>query len=405
MRVLFLFLFLCFGVYSQHLLPIQHDSIVPKYEAIIHGVGDYGSTSVENAFLNRFIYGGAITEEVKDRTWNKHHLINRLGVDLQAELEFRNFSANLFGKEKYGWLLKGGYYNYAGLLYSDDLFGMTFYGNERYLGESIDFSGTRGNGWSFQKIGFGIIDKKTKSNLSLNAYSVSNYGSLGISEGYLFQSDSGDSLALLYDGYAEFKTPGNQSRGLGLGIDADVRIPVQMGKEQTAYIQFLVRNVGVAYMPEIKRYEADSLFIFEGLTFDQLFGDASVIDSSFSMLDTLNIGSSTFSQFKFLPAFLQVGKIVDEMSLKKIQGFFGARMYPSLVLVPQVYAGIHYKPARWAAIGANASFGGYTSFRFGLYTSFAVKTLNVGLATENLLGLISSKGMGNSVMIRLNWKI
>lgn len=405
MRLTILFIALSFLSRSQYLLPIQYDTLVYKYEAILSGVADYGSTSVENAFMNRFLFGGDISEEVKDRTWDKHNPINRIGADLQAEAEFRNYNANLFGKEKYGWLLKGGYYNYAGLLYSQDLFGMTFYGNERYLGESIDFSGTRGSGWSFQKIGFGIIDKKSKSNLTLNAFSVSNYGNVGVSNGALFQSEAGDSLALLYDGYTEFKTPGNNSRGWGLGLDADIRIPVQLAKEQTAYIQFLVKNVGVAYMPEIKRYEADSLFIFEGFSFEQLFGEATVIDSSFSMLDTLNIGSKTFSAFKFLPAFLQVGKVVDELSPKKIQSFFGARMYPSLVLVPQIYAGLQYKPVKWAALGLNASYGGYSTFRFGMYTSFVAKNFNFGLATENLIGLLSSKGMGNSLMVRLSWKI
>jgi hypothetical protein len=405
MRLTLLFLVVGFFAKSQHLLPIQHDTTVHKFEALLTGVGDYGATSVENAFMNKFLFGGNITDEIKDQSWNKHNPINRIGADIQAEAEFRNYQANLFGKEKYGWLIKGGYYNFAGLLYSQDLFGMTFYGNERYLGESIDFSGTRGSGWAFQKIGFGIIDKKSKSNLSLNAYSVSSYGNTGITEGALFQSADGDSLALIYNGYAEFKTPGNQSRGWGVGLDADIRIPVQLAKEHTTYIQFLVRNVGVAYMPEIKRYEADSLFVFEGFSFDQLFGEASVIDSSFSMLDTLNIRSGTFSALKFLPSFLQVGKIVDELSSKKIQSFFGARMYPSLVLVPQVYAGIQYKPAKWVSMGVNAAFGGYTTFRFGLYSSFVVKDFNFGLATENLIGVFSSNGMGKSLMARLSWKI
>ena len=405
MRLVLFFLALSFASRAQHLLPIQYDTLNYKYEAIVGGVADFGSTSIENAFLNRFIFGGEISEEIKDRTWGKQRPINRLGADLHGELEFRNYSSNLLKKDKYGWLIKGGYYNFAGLLYADDLFGLTFYGNERYLGESIDFSGTRGTGWAFQKIGFGIIDKKSKSNISLNAYSVSNYADLGVTTGSLFQSENGDSLAFRYDGFAEFKTPGNGSRGWGIGLDADIRIPVQLAKEQTAYIQFLVRNVGVAYMPEIKKYEADSLFIFEGLTFDQLFGDASVIDSSFSILDTLNVDSKTFAALKFLPAFIQVGKIVDDLSTKKIQSFFGARLYPSLVLVPQIYAGLQYKPVDWCAIGANASYGGYSTFRFGLYASFKAQDFNLGLASENLVGLLSQRGMGNSLMVRLSWRL
>lgn len=394
-----------FLVRSQHFMPIQQDTSLHSFEAIGYGIADYGSTSIQNAFSQKLIFGGGINDEVKSSSFEKHDPINRFGVDLQAELEFRNYKSEKIGKGKYGWLVKGGYYNFAGLLYSQDLFGLAFYGNQRYLGESVDFSGTRASGWSYQKVGFGLVDKKTKSNISLNLYSVSAFGNANIRNGQLFQSIEGDSLNITYDGYAEYMRGSKMNRGWGLGIDADIRIPVQIVKDQTSYIQFLVKNFGVAYLPNITRYQADSTFTFEGLTFDQIFGDASIIDSTFSMLDTLNIKSETYSSIRFLPAFLQVGKIVDHQSTRKVQSFFGIRMYPSLVLVPQVFAGIHYHPLKWLSVGANTAFGGYTKFRFGIYTSFEIKQFNFGIATENIVGAVSLSGNGLSLVTRLRWML
>jgi hypothetical protein len=48
-------------------------------------------------------------------------------------------------------------------------------------------------------------------------------------------------------------------------------------------------------------------------------------------------------------------------------------MYPSLTLIPMIYAGANYKPIKWLQVGANVSYGGYSKLRFGLYSSFNYK--------------------------------
>ena len=80
-------------------------------------------------------------------------------------------------------------------------------------------------------------------------------------------------------------------------------------------------------------------------------------------------------------------------------------MYPSLTLIPMVYAGANYKPIEWFQVGANVSYGGYSKLRFGLYTSFNYKQFDIGIATEEVVGAVSGKGMGESVVFRLTWKI
>ncbi len=396
---------LCHFGNTQHVLPIHQDTSHTDFEIILHGVADYGASSIERQFSNKFIYGGEITEEIKNSSFDRHGSINRIGWDAQSELEFRNFQTEKIGKGRYGWLIRGSVQSYGSMVYSKDLFGLLFYGNQQYLGETITFSGTRGNAWTFQKLGFGFIDKKSKSSISLNGYCIGTYGNLALNSGSLFQSESGDSLALQYSGSFDYFKANKMQRGWGLGIDADIRIPVEINEDKKIYVQFLVRNLGVGYLPNVTRYEADSSLSFQGLTFDQLMGSSNLMGDDFTWLDTLNVRKSIKDQFKMLPAFIQVGKLVDEMNTAKIQAFYGARIYPSIALVPHVYAGIHFSPAEKYSTGVHIVYGGYSGFRFGWYGALKFNQFDLGLATENVMGLLSQNAIGESIILRMRYKI
>lgn len=400
--------FSCFvgGIFSQQLLPIQHDTNTYSHEFIVNGMADYGSTSVQNDLTKKFIYGGHITNEIKDNSFSKHKGINRIGLDISGEFEYRNLNANLFKKENWGFIIKGGSYNYLSTVYAKDVFGLAFYGNENYLGENINFSGTRFSAMSFQKVGFGWIDKKSKSNISLNLYNVSKYSEGSMRDGQLFQSEAGDSVSLTFDGSFEYSTGSNFNKGYGIGVDIDFRIPVVLRKETISYIQLTAKNIGFTYLNSpVKQYVADTVIRYDGLTFDQLYGESTIFDEEFSLLDSLGIESEAGNKIRFLPGFLQVGKIIDEMNLARVQSFFGIRMYPSIAYVPMIYAGMHVKTTKWLDLGANISYGGYSDLRFGFYTQVKYKSMKLGIATEDVYGMLSKKGYGQSLILRLRVKI
>ena len=408
MRLNFLFLLLGLNSvgFAQQLLPIQYDTNAYNQEYIINGVADFGASSIQNSLSSKFLYGGNITNEIKDNSYAKHKGINRLGADLTSEFEYRNMKVNLFKKENLGFIIKAGYYTYVSSLYSKDLFGLTFYGNENYLGENANFSGTRFSSMSFQKIGFGVINKKTKSTVSLNLYSISNYAEGNIREGKLFQSASGDSVSLTFDGEFQYASTNTFVKGYGVGVDLDFRIPVVIKEGKTSYIQFLAKNLGVAHIySAVTRYTADTIISFDGFTFNQLVGDANIFNSNSSILDTLGIDSTSITKVRFLPGFIQIGKIVDVMCTSKVQSFYGVRMYPSVSYVPMIYAGVHLKTTKWLDLGANVSYGGYTALRFGLYSQINLKKFAVGISSEDLVGMVSNTGKGQSIILRLRLKI
>ena len=402
MKGLILVVALVFGVqtYAQRLLPQQHDTLVHAHELILQGHYDLSSSSLSRELIQKFVSGGEITNAMSDFAFNRHKGINRIGVELSGEVEYRNTDLKFFGQEKYGLVVRAGYTSIGSLLYSKDLFGLVFNGNESYLGAEASLSGSTGNFWTFQKFGIGAIDEKTKSNISLNVYGISSFVTGRMREGTIFQTDNADSLSLTLDGGYAASTGANYFKGVGIGIDLDYRLPVEIVKGKTAYVQFLVKNLGAAYLSSpVTSYAANTQISFNGLTFDQLYGTGSVFNGSFSLSDTLNVDSTSGSGWKMMPAVIQVGKMVSEMEDAMVQGFYGIRMYPTLSAVPMIYAGAQFK-VNTVSFGVNVSYGGFTGFRAGYYSQFNFKKFNIGVGLEDIYGTLSKKGYGDSFIFR-----
>lgn len=391
--------------FGQLLMPIQYDTTLIDQEIIFSGDSEYNSSALRRSFANRLIYGGAISGNVKDKTFNAQESINRFGKDIQGEIEYRNYKVNLFGNEKWGFLVKGGYSFIGGGAYSKDLFGLAFYGNESYLGQKADFSGTSFNMMGFQKLGFGVIGKKSKSSITLNLINVSNYYTGDVRKGELIQNEEGSSMDMKLDGSFAYTEKAQFSNGLGLAADFDFRIPISWFNDKRAFIQVQAKNVGFAYMNQgLKSYSADSTYNYSGFNFDQLFAHESLFSKDFSVLDSLNITAENKKRVVALPGFIQAGKIIDEHYTGKWQSFFGIRVYPTLAYIPMLYIGGNWRPVSWVDLGLSGSYGGFGTFRAGFYASFKYKAMNIGLGTEDVYGLVSKNAFGESFNVRLRCK-
>lgn len=399
---LFSFFFIYFFGSSQSWLPIQHDTVLDKnHELVFSGVADYGSTSLNKSLTQKLLYGGEITDQIKEKSLKLHRGINRFGSDLNAEIEYRNYTTNVFKQNRSGFLVKAGYFSFINALYSKELYELTFYGNQNYLGDTASFSGTKFNTFTYQKIGFGWLDKKTKSSISLNVYSLNSYASANFRTAEIYQSSSIDTLVVTYDGSAQFLSSTNLFSGLGLGIDADIRFAIPTKYETPIYYQFLAKNIGIAsFNNPLTNYDTDTSLTFTGLTFNQVLNGSSFLDSNFSVLDTIGIQKTQSNPLIFLPGFFQFSKLVDANSPRKLQEFYGVRLFLASAYTPLVFVGADYRISFGQKtnlnIGINASYGGFSRFRFGTYSSVKIKNWNFGIASENILGRT-----GQSILFRV----
>ena len=175
-------LFILFGVmcwsnlFSQLMLPVQQDTTLLKRsnELVFSGVADYQSTSIGKDITKSFFYGGFIDDGMKGQTSARQQLINRFGVDLNGEIEYRSHNSNMFKDSTKGFLLKYGFYNFSAIEYTEDVFDLLFYGNSAFIGDTAFLTGSRFDSYTFQKIGFGWFDKYSKSSFTLNAIGVHN---------------------------------------------------------------------------------------------------------------------------------------------------------------------------------------------------------------------------------------
>lgn len=394
-----------FSSVSAQLVHENYDTLSLSHEVIVRGNIDYYGTSIQNDILSKFVRGGQITETNKDNSFDRHKAINRLGGVGEGEIEYRNYTKHLFKNKDWGFNIKVGYNVFAGLLYSKDVFGGVFYGNDRYLGETMDFSGTKMSYINYQKVGFGIIDAKSKSSVTLNIYNVSDRLSGRIKEATVFQHEDGSTIDVVLDGDFEMKRNKKFSQGIGLGLDVDFKIPVNWIKERKAFVQFKVQDLGFSYMHEKQKvYSVDTTFTYSGFQLNDLIGENAIFNESFNVLDTLGIESKQENSFVLMPGFIQVAKIVDDLQENKWQSFFGIRLYTTLVYSPYVFGGIDFKPANWIHMGASLSYGGFGKLRGGLYASAKFGNYSIGLSSENLVGWFSPKhSSGQSINLRLRW--
>lgn len=390
---------------AQILIPAMEDTLEHKQEFYINLNVDYFSTSISNAVSKKFYRGGDISDLAIADSYNQHKNVNIFGLLINSELEYRNGAIHLDKANKWGLILRTGAYGYASASYSKELFGTIFQGTKQYIGKTADYSGSSFDAGSFQKIGGGIYNKITKTSFCLNIVHMSNYASAFVREASLTQAVDSTNINLVVDGTYSQKLK-SKVPSMGASVDIDIRLPIEWGKtNQRAWVQLYASNLGFAVPTVVNQYSIDSSYIYNGLTFNQLLDSSLLKKDGAAWLDSLGITYHRNAKVVALPALIQFAKIVDANSLQKFQLFCGIRIMPTISFVPNVFAGIHWRPLKIWSTGFQASYGGFGGYRSGLYSNLHLKKLTVSLGSENLYGLISKNAHGQSIVFKAALKL
>lgn len=404
---IYIFLSLFSAVCSgQQLLPVYYDTNYSFNEFTIEGAGEYSATSLQNEFMKTFIQGGYIDGSMKDAAFNKHRSANFIGGDFNSEFCVSLLRQSFFQQEKYGLFFKVGYQSIGSAVYTKDLFGLTFYGNEKYLDQIASFSNTEFKFVTAQKLGFGVVNKKSKSSLTLNYYNIENFYAGMIHRGILYQDSQSNTDSLAINGILGGTTGKQFNKGFGFGIDVNLKLKIDWFKDQFAYIQITGKDIGFATVQSgANYYQLDSTYAFSGYKIADLIAQNSSFSDSTSFYEKIGVEKSFHRTNFFLPSMFQIGKIIDEYNPSKFQSFFGVKIYPTLSYTPLIYVGMQYKISSSLRVGIQESYGGFTNFRTGIYCSFLYKKTAIGVGSENLVGALSKKGNGQSLILRLQCRI
>lgn len=401
-----LVLLLCtFSLRAQFYLPLIQDTTFTSNHYVIETGTEYHANSLPNAFTRKFIVGGSISNEQTQNTFDKQALINRFAV--QSFNEFRCFIGNkkMF-KDSLSWGLKAGIYGHANVFFSKDAFGLAFLGNENYLGNTANFSELSFHTSVFQKIGFGIFNKSDKSSLFLNLVNLQQYAKAYVRKGYLTQNEDASEIELKLQGELAFTSNNGFSNGIGFALDFDKPIAVKLLNEQKAIIQIQVQNLGLAFVNKgLTRYEIDSTYTYNGFQINQLIQTNSLFGSDFSLMDSLGIQQRVTKSWVVLPAFIQVAKLIDASSTKKVQTYYGIKLYPTFAAIPAGFFGVYWKLNPHYSIASSVSYGAFGKFRNGWYFTYTSKKVTSVLGSDDFLGFVSKKAFGQSLFLRFSWAI
>jgi hypothetical protein len=382
-----LFFLICsVNVYGQNMLPLIQDTIGQRNRSItLTSNGDYSSNAIGKNIVQSFFYGGFIDQDMKNSSIERLQNINQFGLDMNAEFSFRS-KGDLTKKESspfynHGYIVQAGYHQFSSIIFSRDVFRYAFEGNSLFLGDTADFSGTRFQSMGYSKIGFGIFNRSTNNALTLNVISLNQFASGNMEMASIYQDSQNDTMQLDYTGGFSFSKNGGFSKGFGISFDVDYRIQTNENEHPMTF-QFLAKNIGFILPTNMTHYAADSSFQYTGFNLNQLVQQN--ILSTMNLPDTLGIEKGTEKKALLLPGFIQFSKLVDMQATQRIQSFYGARMFLSKNYIPYFFAGVHGRVTKNWSTGLSASYGGFSQFKWGMYSSFQFSNWNIGVASENL---------------------
>ncbi len=393
---------LCFEGKTQNILPLYYDTLQRNQEINVYASGEFASSAISNQLMNKFIFGGEISNEIIEKINGKHKSLNRIGFYADPTIEYINYTIQPFKQKNWGIIIKAGMFYSGAARYRSGLYGLAFRGNEPYLGSEVDLSNTTAGITGAHKVGFGFIDSKTKSSITLNIYGITNHINGYLDDSYFKQDETGFSAELLLNGRADVAS-GTYYKGLGAGIDANLFFKIGPENKQS-FIQFSIQNLGIGFINKnVVRYSMDTTIYHDGYTISDLTNGETLFGEGKNIADEIGLSRDTVAKTIALPFTVQIGKIIDEHNTKPFQLFYGGRVYVQNGALPMLYFGGHYRSKKWFRMGVGVSYGGFTGLRANLYAQGAWKQFNIGLATTDIVGM-TGQGKGYACTLNLSYR-
>lgn len=358
---------------------------------------DAGTNGIQNAMMNKFLFGGHIDPKMKDAALNKMRGYNQLGINL-------NYDISLFiGKNpKYDFLVGIKNQEILNATYTKDFYQLLFYGNKPFLDKTANFSGTNINALRFQEVKFGIIMHK-----------VDSTAKIGISVSFLkgeqlfyVKANKNSSLYTNSDGtelifnsnfnmaLSDTATKKNVWSFNGIGASADVffETPYKSKIGRQSVLTVNANNIGFIHWSEKSlQYSSDSVLKFDGYHINN------ILDLKDSTLQKVNTDSvirkaTNARQEAFntnIPTnLIIINKIYFSRMFSFNTGFryiFHANYKPYVFIEPE------YKIANRFMISIHVGYGGYTRLNTGLSFVYTNRNWFIKLGSNSLQGYILPK--------------
>lgn len=357
---------------------------------------NYGSTNLNNEFIQKLLFGGKIETGIKDKAIDKIKNKGRFGVEVNYNIKYVNLKDTLFENlPNYNYYIGFGSYNNISASYTKDLFSTVFYGNKQFENQTAILGRSSFISTKFKKITIGLVSKDSKTSYGVSLIIGDRINSYNFRKADMFTHPDGTNITMDYDGTVKLSDGNNMGSfinfsGVGLGLDYSKELLNH--KIEITNFGFTIWSKNTKYSNTAKQYD------FDGVEIDNLLKVTSE-ELEFNAKAILpQLEKKSF--ISLLPSIINLSNVIDQK--KEFQPTYGIRYKLLSNYFPYFNAGLVYKVNQHFWLKGTAAYGGYSGVRAELGAYFDYNYFSAGIESQNVTGIFMKDGNGNGLRLYLN---
>lgn len=357
---------------------------------------DAGSNGMSSGLVNKLIWGGYISKNIKDESSRYLRAKNNLGVNLNYDV-----SSFIKGNSKFDYLIGIKNQEIVNATYTKDFFNLLFYGNESYRGKTADLGNCNVNALRFQEVKFGAIMHK-----------VDSVGKIGVSVSFLKGEQlfyintnqlsslytSGDGSEVIFNSNFSMAISDTNNKRLtsfnGIGASADIffETPYKSKVGKRSVLTVNANNIGfIHWRNNSVQYSSDSTLHYTGYSVTNIF------DLKDSTLNRINRDSLLRDLTHARSEEFNVNIPTNLVIINKI--FFGKELFALSTGFRYIF-NANYKPyifvepeyrVKNVTFALHTGYGGYVRLNIGASVAWNCKAWFLKIGSNSLQGYILPK--------------
>ncbi|MCS7078153.1 MAG: DUF5723 family protein [Bacteroidia bacterium] len=379
------------------------------------------NNAIDYATIKKFRQGEPITEQEIDNFVNNLQERNQIGAGQDFQIggvafQLGGFALSLSAVDRFAMEMN----------YSRNLMKLAWKGNKQFAGQRTQLGPLSFNAHYTREyavgMAFNIVGNMEKGlRVGARGKYIQGMGSIYMPKSDLYLTTAADGRSIEAEFDYKLQTSGIRNfngmnfNGMGYGVDAGISAYLSKHFEINAS---LLDFGAVTYNKDVKTYQKQGKYLYEGAVISNFFGDPRYnLDSISSLFKpeetsggsyTMNLGTRVFLQGE-----LKWGGNMDEEleEGEEYQGhsiFFtyiqGLNNMPGTTTKPYFSVAYNYDLRRMFNFGVSASMGGYNRYAAGAFLAFnLMHILKIGIGSDNLMPLVQPKlGTGADVCVNVS---
>lgn len=361
----------------------------------------YDASALRNDLAKGLWLGRDLDRTMRERSATTSEGPARAGYLLEGRLTYA-WDIPLFGYDRVRARLGVAFHDVMGVRYANDLYQVTFFGNEAYENRTAALGPSAVMQIRYQTVGIGIEERKDRSFLRIDLVNGSRLHSAVLRTADLYTAPDGRFLDLMLDGdYVTSDTgrTGAFSNGLGMAISGEWRKSFLVSGRK-AYWSVGVEDLGViGWNSGSQHVYHDAPVHYEGIRVSDVLDLDGALVGRRAWQDTLGLGFRSGPTVQPLPtrAYATLRIPGPHFMIYELQA--DVRNLPGYLPYGDLSA-THRFGRNLGRL--DVSYGGFGGWRAGLgLTRMLPAGWSLGLRTTNVIGALSDQARGLSALLQL----